>query len=297
MATRTMDTYHTDREAHLRNLTVELQRIDPTKQYYQLSLTATPEGKLAWATYSHFVDFTDETRRFELREASIIKANRLAEFYQELGESYLVVNDEHSLHVFLMMGGHALIEESIAAKWLSDVIKPAPVARSGPLGFKSLAAVPRAELNRAPTRKQRLRVLKRDDFRCRICGERPADNVHIKLHIHHMRMWSRGGLTEDINLITVCETCHDGLEPHEDWSLIQLVPGASFPDHFDAEQRNHVEGVARYRELVRSIKTESAVLSADLPSTKQGFAGKSKGRRGAGRPRASSPSGITTVAS
>lgn len=246
------------RQAELRQLAVELQRIDPANRYYQLTLTATPDGKLAWGAYSHFVDFTDETGRFELRAPSIIKADKLAKLYTELGERYVVVNDERSLAAFLMMGGHGLIESSIAARWLADVLKPAPVARSGPVGFKSLAVIPTPELNRAPTRKQRLRILRRDNYRCRICGERPADNVHVKLHIHHMRMWSKGGLTEDINLITICETCHDGLEPHEDWTLLQLVPGASLRDHLDRERDEYVEGVKRYRAVATSIRARRA---------------------------------------
>lgn len=234
-------------------LAADLRRIDPANRYYQLTLTATPDGKLAWSAYSHFVDYTDETRRFELRAASIIKADRLAKLYNELGQNYIVVNDERGLTAFLMMGGHGLIEASIARKWFSDALEPAPVARSGPLGFKSLAVIPHTELNRAPTRKQRLRILRRDDYRCRVCGERPADNVHVKLHIHHMRMWSNGGLTEDINLITICDTCHDGLEPHEDWTLFELVPDASYRDSFDRERKEYLEGVARYRAVVRSF--------------------------------------------
>jgi hypothetical protein len=28
-------------------------------------------------------------------------------------------------------------------------------------------------------------VLRRDDFRCQICGRRAADYVDIELHVHH----------------------------------------------------------------------------------------------------------------
>ena len=225
-----------DRDTRLRALTADLNRIDDDKQYYQLTLTASANGRLTWGAYSHFVDWTDDTRRFELRAASLVKPRRLFDLYQEIGEPCVVVNDERALNVFLLVGGHALIERSIAETHLADVLAPAPVAHSGPLGFKSVEAIPATELQRAPTPKQRMRVLRRDNFRCRICGESPAENPHVVLHVHHVRMWSRGGLTEDYNLITICHTCHGGLDPHEDRSLFGLIPGGSDREHIRRER-------------------------------------------------------------
>jgi len=49
---------------------------------------------------------------------------------------------------------------------------------------------------------QRLRVLKRDSWRCQICGS------STNLHIHHLRFRSRLGGDEIGNLITLCVDCH-----------------------------------------------------------------------------------------
>jgi hypothetical protein len=133
------------------------------------------------------------------------------------------------------------------------VLRPSPMAPSGPLGFRGLEGVPPSSLQRAPGKKQRMRILKRDGFRCRICGESPSENVHITLHVHHVRMWARGGLTEDINLISLCGTCHNGLDPHNDWGLFQLVPGGSVEDHLNRARNDYSEGVQRYRSLVSQI--------------------------------------------
>jgi hypothetical protein len=164
----------------------------------------------------------------------------------------------HKLAALTLVGGHALIEQDVAEKHLPDVLSPGPVAHSGPLGFKSFAAIPATELQRAPTPKQRMRVLKRDNFRCRICGESPADNSHIVLHVHHVRMWSRGGLTEDCNLITICHTCHGGLEPHEDTSLFCLIPGGTEGDHISHKRQELRDGVERYRALVSDLSSLEA---------------------------------------
>lgn len=56
----------------------------------------------------------------------------------------------------------------------------------------------------------RYNVLKRDNFRCVICGTSPATTLGCKLHIDHIVPWSRGGKTVLENLRTLCEQCNLG---------------------------------------------------------------------------------------
>lgn len=51
-------------------------------------------------------------------------------------------------------------------------------------------------------------VLKRDDFRCTICGRSAADGV--TLHVDHIKPVSKGGKTEIDNLRTLCDYCNLG---------------------------------------------------------------------------------------
>jgi hypothetical protein len=91
-------------------------------------------------------------------------------------------------------------------------------------------------------------VLHRDGRRCRICGRNPDDNVDIVLHVHHIRPWALGGATEVSNLITLCHTCHGGLEPHFDPNLYEYVEptaGTTPLSRFAAG----VAGVAAYRRV------------------------------------------------
>lgn len=53
-------------------------------------------------------------------------------------------------------------------------------------------------------------ILKRDNFKCAICGRSPATDFNCKLHIDHIEPWSKGGLTVPENLQTLCDACNLG---------------------------------------------------------------------------------------
>lgn len=51
-------------------------------------------------------------------------------------------------------------------------------------------------------------VLMRDGARCRLCGATPNDGV--RLHVDHVRPWSKGGETVLENLQVLCNVCNIG---------------------------------------------------------------------------------------
>ena len=56
----------------------------------------------------------------------------------------------------------------------------------------------------------RLKVLNRDKFRCVFCGKSPATDIGTKLHIDHIKPFSKGGKSTLENLQTLCEECNLG---------------------------------------------------------------------------------------
>lgn len=62
--------------------------------------------------------------------------------------------------------------------------------------------------NRNISLKMRFNVLKRDKYRCKICGRSEKDNV--KLEIDHIYPFSKGGLTVISNLQSLCFDCNRG---------------------------------------------------------------------------------------
>lgn len=51
-------------------------------------------------------------------------------------------------------------------------------------------------------------ILKRDGFKCQICGRAAKDGV--KLHVDHILAVAKGGKTEKSNLRTLCDICNQG---------------------------------------------------------------------------------------
>lgn len=56
----------------------------------------------------------------------------------------------------------------------------------------------------------RFDVLKRDQYRCRICGRSSRQDPELVLHVDHIVPVARGGLTELTNLQTLCQACNLG---------------------------------------------------------------------------------------
>lgn len=56
----------------------------------------------------------------------------------------------------------------------------------------------------------RLHVLNRDNFRCVFCGRSPATDIGVKLHIDHIKPFSKGGKSSVENLQTLCFECNLG---------------------------------------------------------------------------------------
>lgn len=58
--------------------------------------------------------------------------------------------------------------------------------------------------------RMRFIVMKRDNFKCCLCGRSPATTPGLELHIDHIKPWSKGGETTIDNLQTLCSDCNLG---------------------------------------------------------------------------------------
>jgi len=192
--------------------------------YYHFAVVIAPGIGMQWSVQSQWCGYTDDRPQREIRKASLFHGEAQREWLRGAGYPALLINEEGDIRYFYSFGGHALILKSLAEKRFAHHIEPSVCLReSSGRGFVSAQSLSENQRQHAPTKKLRMEVLTRDGRRCLICGRSPAYYVDVELHVHHAVPWGHGGITEEQNLVTVCKTCHDGLDPHLDMGLIHLL--------------------------------------------------------------------------
>jgi len=170
----------------------------------------------------------------------------------ELRELPLTVEDDSSFLVWLILGGEALVEESIARRMMADSLEPHEVGRvAAKPGWHSTKGLEPSALRQAATPKLRAEVILRDNRRCRLCGRSPDEDPHAFLEAHHGIPWGdrSSGLTVSENLFALCNTCHRGVTNGlEQQLMLSLNVNSGFG--VDSSRTEYVKGVLRYRKRV-----------------------------------------------
>lgn len=251
-----MDEDRSTGEAGLVQTLLAMKRFVPEGDYYALTLGANRRGRPFWSAQTHWVGWSERHPGWELRAASLMDPEGMARAWTAVGQGWVSVHDDISLSIYLRIGGNALVEKEIAETRLCDVIAPSECMHDGAIevggfGFVDTQSLPdEAVERRAPTRKLRMQVLKRDNYRCVVCGRKATDHIDLELHVHHLVPWRMYGPTAEENLVTLCGTCHKGLAPDFEPALRELagLPGRS--DILDMDNSEFNAEVARYRGFV-----------------------------------------------
>jgi hypothetical protein len=242
----------TNRRRKLADIDVRLNTLksphpDADCLYHAITLTADENLKVTFGTCSEWVGWTDDTMRHELRQSRLVYAD-YAKTWEKIGLPYAFVLNVDDLTMFMLGGGNALVEKELAESVFPKLLKADPVVSIGPQGFKSKQLFDESAFRRAPTPRLRMDIFKRDGRRCKICGRKPGDNSDLELHLHHIRPWAKGGVTDPSNLITLCHTCHNGLKPHDDFSLYEYLED-KVDDRVQAYLIAFSNSVANYRRV------------------------------------------------
>ena len=197
---------------------------DDTKSYYALTILLGDSGKPQFTCFTEWVGNTDDKPRREIRQAALVSPDRMLASWRLIDEPGIVVGTPSDFALFFAYGGHAVVEKKLAAAFVPEWLAPFVSVHEGEWGYVHPKALPDSAMQRATVPKLRMSIIKRDDFKCRICGRSPKDYGDLELHVHHVRPWAAGGVTEERNLITLCHTCHKGLDPHYEHTLFKFIP-------------------------------------------------------------------------
>lgn len=221
----------------------------PDKAYYRLTRLASDDGMLFTSRDSHWIGYTNSRPRREIRAATPLDGPMCRANFRSIGQTCLLINSEEDLRYWYAFGGNAVIVEDVAQSRLNAELGPREVAQaSGAVGFVDAQSLTNAQLQHAPSKVTRMQVLTRDGRRCFICGRSPANYVDLELHVHHIVPWGTGGITEPENLVTLCGTCHGGLDPHFDWGLAVAVKEKHY-----TEEPAYVRQLQNYQQCVRRL--------------------------------------------
>lgn len=76
--------------------------------------------------------------------------------------------------------------------------------------FAKLVKVKSKVKTRTISERMRLKIFKRDGYKCVVCGKSPATNPGTILHVDHVIPYSKGGDSSFENLRTLCQKCNLG---------------------------------------------------------------------------------------
>lgn len=120
------------------------------------------------------------------------------------------------------VGGKAYVKRfgswlKALAAFVERVNSDEPAPTTSPLRDNVIANIPQQtnsddvrEYGRDVPLGLRFKVLRRDFFKCVLCGDNPPRNQSCVLHVDHIHPWSKGGKTEEANLRTPCSVCNIG---------------------------------------------------------------------------------------
>lgn len=225
---------------------------DLDKDWYAFCRTLTVDGKLLVERQTVFAGYSDVRPFRERRQASHVRPDIWRKHMLELRELPLTVEEDSSFLVWLILGGEALVEDSVARRIMAESLEPHEVGRVATKpGWHATKGLEPSALRHAPTPKLRAEVVIRDNRRCRLCGRSPDEDPHAFLEAHHGIPWGdrSSGLTIKENLFALCNTCHRGVTNGLEQQLI-LSLNVSSGFSADSFRTEYFEGVLRYRKRV-----------------------------------------------
>ena len=225
--------------------------IDDAEKYYGVTLGSDKDGAIWLEGFTRWKGYADAERLIEIRALAVVNAAPMARLWKQLAEPFMVANNDPQFGRWFFGGGHGLIEQKLLEARMPWAVEPDPCVHEPGRGFTSTADLPPTAFKRAPTPKVRMAVIKRDRYRCVLCGRSPSDYTDVELHVHHIRPFGQRGLTLERNLITLCHTCHKGLEPHYEWNLHgRLQSGTSGQSADEIRRHQYLQSVERYRNAI-----------------------------------------------
>lgn len=136
-----------------------------------------------------FFDF-DKFRPLELKALRYLRGEKPHDFFKRIGVAGEYENPDR----------YEYVPKEIAEKYVFGLnVIPSEYQR---IQVLIDGGIEKYEQSRQIPKVIRERVMERDNRQCTVCGKKE------KLHLHHIKPFSEGGLHHEDNLVVLCPPCH-----------------------------------------------------------------------------------------
>ena len=135
--------------------------------------------------------------------------NRFGTWYSALEKFIEYINDSQNYDEKSSIETNELMDENNHINKESVEINTELVEVGG-TNEQNNEIAPKHKTKRDPNLRLRFLVMRKDGFKCVMCGKSPANYSGVELHIDHIMPWSKGGETVLENLQTLCSVCNIG---------------------------------------------------------------------------------------
>ena len=168
-------------------------------------------GYAYYVTHTFFSHFTTNGR--EVRKPDQVNVKVFAESARLFSQEISIIQSVKEYNDWLYLRGWAIVEENMAKSNMKQWLKSAECIKAPTGIYTDVEIVSRSALKHYTKRSRKKHVLGRDKETCLACGS--TETQGVRLTMHHVLAFTKGGETTAQNLVTLCEGCNEKLGTEE----------------------------------------------------------------------------------
>ena len=168
-------------------------------------------GYAYYVTHTFFSDFTTNGR--EVRKPDLVNVKVFAGSARLFSQEISVIQSVEEYDDWLYLRGWAMVEENMAKSNMKQWLKSAECIKAPTGIYTDVEIVSPSALKHHTKKSRKKHVLSRDKETCLACGS--TETHAVKLTMHHVVAFTKGGETTARNLVTLCKACNNKLGTEE----------------------------------------------------------------------------------
>ena len=195
------------------------QKDDIPQSGYVFRIDIVAGGYVYFTTFTKFCKFADEGR--ESRTPDIIRTKTMMRALEELGQHFCFIDNDTQMQLWLAKKGWAIVSKEYCEKNMKSWLKDRLCLKTPAETYSAIEISSKISQTRLNSRKdERLRkeanelkktVYEKHGRACMQCKKTEQED-DIKITLHHIRPFSKGGETTIQNLIPLCEKCNRDID-------------------------------------------------------------------------------------